>query len=42
MIGSMIAQALTGTTIPFDTDVPMSFFGVDRTPLSVREKNVLA
>ena len=42
MIGSMIARAMTGTTRPFDTDVPMSFFGVDRTPLTVREKNVLA
>jgi glycine/D-amino acid oxidase-like deaminating enzyme len=42
MVGSMIAQAITGTTRPFDTDLPLSFFGIDRTPLAVREKNVLA
>jgi glycine/D-amino acid oxidase-like deaminating enzyme len=42
MVGSMMAQAVTGMTRPFDTDVPISFFGVDRTPLNVHEKNVLA
>jgi len=42
MVGSMIAQAITGTTRRFDTDVPMSFFSVDRAPLTVREKSVLA
>ena len=42
MIGSMIAQAITGVTRPFDTDVPLSFFGVDREPLGVQAKNVLA
>jgi glycine/D-amino acid oxidase-like deaminating enzyme len=42
MIGTMIAVALTGIARPFDTDVPMSFFGVDRLPLSVQAKNVLA
>jgi hypothetical protein len=38
----MIAQAITGVTRPFDTDVPLSFFGVDREPLGVQAKNVLA
>jgi glycine/D-amino acid oxidase-like deaminating enzyme len=42
MVGSMMARAITGITRPFDTDVPISFFGVDRTPLTVHEKNVLA
>ena len=42
MIGSMIAQAITGVTRPFDTDIPLSFFGVDRQPLGVQAKNVLA
>ena len=42
MIGSMIAQSITGITRPFDTDVPMHFLGVDRAPLVVREKTVLA
>lgn len=42
MIGSMIARAITGVTRPFDTDIPMSFFGLDREPLSVLAKNVLA
>ncbi|MDH3260866.1 MAG: FAD-binding oxidoreductase [Acidimicrobiia bacterium] len=42
MVGSMMAQAITGTTRPFDTDVPLSFLSVDRTPLTVQEKSVLA
>ena len=42
MIGSMIAVAITGIARPFDTDIPMSFFGVDRKPLTVQAKNVLA
>lgn len=42
MVGSMIAQAITGATRPFDTDLPISFLSIDREPLAVQEKNVLA
>lgn len=41
-IGSMMAQAVTGTSLEFDTDVPMSFLSVDRQPIAVAVKNVLA
>lgn len=41
-IGSMVAQAITGETSDFDTDVPMEFFGVDRDPLELEVKAVLA
>jgi len=41
-VGSMIAQAVAGTTMEFDTDVPMSFFSVDRDPIDVAAKSVLA
>jgi glycine/D-amino acid oxidase-like deaminating enzyme len=41
-IGSMLAQAFTGASIEFDTDVPMSFLAVDREPIDVAVKNVLA
>ena len=41
-IGSMIAQEVTGEQGDFDTDVPMSFFGVDREPIQVAVKHVLA
>jgi glycine/D-amino acid oxidase-like deaminating enzyme len=42
MIGSMVAQALTGERAPFDTDVPMSLLAVDREPIEVAAKSVLA
>ncbi len=42
MIGSMIAQAVTDTEASHDTDVPMSFFSVDREPIEVADKHVLA
>ncbi|MFW2339357.1 MAG: NAD(P)/FAD-dependent oxidoreductase [Acidimicrobiia bacterium] len=42
MIGSMVAQALTGERAPFDTDVPMSLLAVDREPIDVAAKSVLA
>ena len=42
MIGSMVARALTGRRLEFDTDVPMALFGLDRRPLVVGAKNVLA
>ncbi|MFQ5523193.1 MAG: NAD(P)/FAD-dependent oxidoreductase [Acidimicrobiia bacterium] len=41
-VGSMIAQAYTGESTEFDTDVPMEFFAVDRRPIEVTVKNVLA
>ncbi|MGH8916649.1 MAG: NAD(P)/FAD-dependent oxidoreductase [Acidimicrobiia bacterium] len=41
-IGSMLAQAVTGTSIQFDTDVPISFFSVDRRPIDLAVKHVLA
>ena len=33
---------LTGRRANLDTDVPIEFLSVDRAPLVVREKNVLA
>jgi glycine/D-amino acid oxidase-like deaminating enzyme len=41
-IGSMMAQAMTGETLDYDTDVPMSFFAVDRPPIDIAVKHVLA
>jgi glycine/D-amino acid oxidase-like deaminating enzyme len=41
-IGSMIAREITGTAAEFDTDVPMSFFAVDREPIDLAVKHVLA
>lgn len=42
MIGSMVAQEVTGERRPYDTEVPMSVFSIDREPLNVATKNVLA
>jgi sarcosine oxidase, subunit beta len=42
MIGSMIAQALGADRHEFDTTVPMSLFAIDRDPIGVDAKNVLA
>jgi sarcosine oxidase subunit beta len=41
-IGSLIAQALTGERRDFDSDVPLSFLAVDRKPIGLESKNVLA
>ena len=41
-IGSMLAQALTGEKRDFDTGIPLSFLAVDRDPIGVASKNVLA
>ena len=41
-VGSMIAQAYAGVTTDFDTDVPMEFFAVDRDPIELDVKSVLA
>jgi len=37
-----VAQAVSGESGEFDTDVPMSFFAVDREPLDLAVKHVLA
>ena len=42
MIGSLIAQAVTDAEASHDTDVPMSFFSVNREPIEVADKHVLA
>jgi len=41
-VGSMVAQAVTGNSMEFDTDVPMNFFAVDREPIALAVKHVLA
>jgi sarcosine oxidase subunit beta len=41
-IGSMVATAITGERIDFDTDVSMSFLGIDREPIKLSSKSVLA
>lgn len=41
-VGSMVAQAVTGESGEHDTDVPLSFFAVDREPLQLAVKHVLA
>ena len=42
IIGSMMAQWITGERSDFDTDVPMEFFSIDRDPIELAEHNVLA
>lgn len=42
MIGSMMAQWITGERATFDTDVPMGFFAVDRDPVDIEDHTVLA
>jgi glycine/D-amino acid oxidase-like deaminating enzyme len=41
-IGSMVAQSVTGTSMELDTDVDMGFFSVDREPIDLAVKHVLA
>ena len=41
MIGSLMAQWITGERASYDTDVPLSFFAVDRSPVAT-SKTVLA
>ncbi len=41
-IGSMVAQAISGERTDFDTDIPIDFFSVDREPIDVSVKSVLA
>jgi len=42
MVASMLAQHITGERASFDTDVPMEFFSIDRSPLAGTGMNVLA
>lgn len=41
-IGSMVAREVTGKSMEYDTDVPMTFFSVDREPIDLAVKHVLA
>ena len=41
-IGSMVAKAITGESDDFDTKVPLSFLGIDRKPIMLESKSVLA
>jgi glycine/D-amino acid oxidase-like deaminating enzyme len=41
-IGSMVASALTGDRLDSDTTIPIEFFAVDREPIQLESKNVLA
>jgi glycine/D-amino acid oxidase-like deaminating enzyme len=41
-IGSMVAREITGTSMASDTSIPISFFAVDREPIQLESKSVLA
>jgi sarcosine oxidase subunit beta len=41
-IGSMVAKAITGDTLASDTSIPISFFSIDREPIELETKSVLA
>lgn len=41
-VGSMVARALTGEGASFDTEVPLDLLSVERAPLRVRSRSVLA
>ena len=41
-IGSMVAQAVTGDKLATDTSIPISFFSIDRDPIDIGSKSVLA
>ena len=41
-IGSLIAQAITGESASYDCAVPFSFLSVDREPMALESKSVLA
>ncbi len=42
VVASMMAQWITDERASFDTDIPMVFFSIDRTPVHIAEHNVLA
>jgi glycine/D-amino acid oxidase-like deaminating enzyme len=41
-IGSLVAQAITGDSLDFDTAVPASLFAIDRQPIAMASRSVLA
>ena len=41
-IGSMVAKAITGIGLESDTSIPVSFFAIDREPIELESKSVLA
>ena len=41
-IGSMLARELTREHRDFDTDIPLTFFAIDRKPINLSSKSVLA
>jgi len=41
-IGSMVARAITGEASDFDTEVPIEFLSIDREPIVLDSKSVLA
>ena len=41
-IGSMVAKAITGIGLESDTPIPVSFFAIDREPIELESKSVLA
>lgn len=41
-IGSMMAKAITGDSLKSDTSIPLSFFSIDRKPIELESKSVLA
>ena len=41
-VGNLLVQIITGTAVDGDVDVDHSFLSIDRGPLAVREKTVLA
>jgi glycine/D-amino acid oxidase-like deaminating enzyme len=42
MVGSLLARWITRDRVSDDTDVPIDFFAVDRAPIVMQEKTVLA
>ncbi|RLA58560.1 MAG: hypothetical protein DRR04_10680 [Gammaproteobacteria bacterium] len=41
-VGSLVARLLTGKSLDFDTEVPIEFFALDRQPIDLGSKSVLA
>ena len=41
-IGSMLAQTIAGSAVDFDTQIPLSFLSIDRAPIELETKSVLA
>ena len=41
-VGSMVARWLTGEIDPYDTEAPIEFFSIDRDPITLETKAVLA